>query len=100
MTKVRLSQCTCEMIYKVIKEKQLTYEDVAKLVDSSASTICRICRGKSKNINSDLIEKLEIMLNIRIDNVLDETTELIKRIESLEEENKLLKQLLIDKWKQ
>lgn len=96
--KVYLLQSTCETIRKAMEEKHLSYKEVAKLVDSSASTIFRICTGKTRSINLDLAQKIEISLDVLISNALDDSKELIKRIEELENENKLLKQLLIEKW--
>lgn len=96
--KIYLLQSTCESIRKAIEEKHLSYKEVAKLVDSSASTIHRICAGKTRIINLDLAQKIELTLDVLISNALDDNKALIKRIEELENENKQLKQLLIEKW--
>lgn len=100
MKEAYLLPSTCDMIRKSIKERQLSYTDVAKLVDTSVSTISRVCTGKTKHVSLDLVQKLETTLGILIYDALDDNVALIKRIEELEQENKLLKQLLIEKWQQ
>ena len=98
MKKIYISRLTCEAIQKAVIEKRFTYKDIAKQVNSSTSTICRICTGKTKNIDLCLAQKIEKVLNVKISNALDDNEELIKIIENLEEENKLLKLLLIERW--
>lgn len=98
MKKIYLVESSCREIYNAIKVKHLRYKDVSELVGVSESFICRICRGQVRYISVDLAQKLETTLNILIYDASADTEVLIRRINELEKENKLLKQLLIEKW--
>ena len=100
ISKIYIVESTYEMIHKAMKEKSLSYEDVAKEIGVSPTTVYRICVGETKSINTYIAQKLETVLDISITNAFDDTRDLIKRIEELERENKILKSLLTDKWRQ
>ena len=94
---------SCVAISKAIHNANMKQYDVAKLIGKSTSMVCRLCTGKAKWVELDVIRNLETILDIKISTVpipdiLDESNDMVREILQLREENKLLKQLLIDKW--
>ena len=98
MNRVYLTQEDCSKIESAIKKKMMTQAEVAKLVNKSPAAMCRICAGKTRLIEMETAQKLEIALGIYLYNALDEPDVLLKEIEQLRAENEILKQLLIEKW--
>ena len=98
MKEIYISKPTCEMINNAIERKQLSQKELAEKIGTSQSTMCRIRKGISTRIKFDVAKKLEIELDILISNAIDDQAELTNIILKLENENKILKQLLIEKW--
>lgn len=89
-------------IIKAREALNLTAAQLAKVLDTSPSTICRMETGKSKFISEDMILRLEEALDIKF--VATDVAgaqfvdEYLNRIEELEEENRTLKSLLMKYW--
>ena len=96
MKTVYLNNHTCEMIQNAVREKGLSYRVIAEMTSSNEATMWRICTGKTKRPTIETVRKLEDVLGIRINDANEDSNESSKKINELENENKVLKQLLRD----
>ena len=94
MKTVYLSKQTCEMIQNEVREKGLNYRTLAEIADSTEATMWRICTGHTQRPSLKTVKKIENALGIHICDVVEDSNKSSEKINELEKENKLLKQLL------
>lgn len=99
MNKIYLTNENRLSIINGLREKDISYKDLADKIGISTSTVCRMCTGSTKWINIKTAQSLENILDIYLYDIFSDPIVLIKEIENLVAENKMLKQLLIEKWK-
>lgn len=56
-----------EKIQKLLKEKEISYNELARIMDVPSSSIQSYCSGRSKKIPFDFIEKLSEVLHVSIE---------------------------------
>lgn len=98
MEYIYISEDFITSIQSSVKEKGLSYSELSEVVGLPRSTVYRVCSGKTRKVKLDYVRKLEAFLDVKILDGLSDKEDLIKRIRALEEENKTLKKLLIEKW--
>ena len=99
MDKIYLTDENRQSIINGLHEKDMSYKELSDKIGISTSTVCRMCTGSTKWINIKTAQSLENILDIYLYDIFSDSIELIKEIENLVAENKILKQLLIEKWK-
>ena len=99
--KLFINEGISNIIDNAIKQRGLPQKVVAEMVGVSESTISRVCNGKVRYLDIDIAKRLEEVLGISfVDLSLssNDFDKLMKTIFKLQEENKLLKRLLVEKW--
>lgn len=95
---IYLSLVNCLEVNEARKAKGLTFSELGELVDMATSTLCRLCNGSKRRISLKSAQAIECVLGIYLYDVFESNEDLFKEIKALREENRRLKQLLMDKW--
>lgn len=99
MKRLYLTEEICETIKIARMKKGYTSKEFAQIIGKSPSAVSRVENFKCVYIPMEVVKRYENELNIILYNTTDNNNELIKKIHLLQEENRKLKELLIDKWK-
>ena len=98
MEKCYLTESICNIIKTTRQQMGMTSKELADLVGRGASWMCRVENYNASYIHPEEARKLEEILNISVFCPTDK--ELLQKVNELLEENKRLKELLMEKWKQ
>ena len=101
MEKICLNKDICGTIKEARKRNCMSIKSLSYELNTSQATVCRIENNKTSFISKNMANKLENILGIDIYIETDRTTEneLLQKIKELTEENRRLKELLMEKWK-
>lgn len=101
MEKICLNKDICDTIKEARKRNCMSLKSLSYKLNTSSATVCRIENNKTSFISKNMANKLENILGIDIYIETDRTTEneLLQKIKELTEENRRLKELLMEKWK-
>ena len=97
MEKIYLNEHICNTIKEARERKGMSSRTLAYVMDRNPSWMSRVENYKVTYITKEEAEKFEIALDIAICTTTE--NELLQKINELMEENRRLKELLIEKWK-
>lgn len=64
---------TYKKLWKLLIDKELKKKDLQAMAGISSASITKL--GKNENVNMDIIEKICVALNCKVDDILDITGE-------------------------
>jgi len=97
MEKIYLNEHICNTIKEARERKGMSSRTLAYVMDRNPSWMSRVENNKVAYISKEEAEKFEIALDIAICTTTE--NELLQKINELMEENRRLKELLMEKWK-
>ena len=88
-------------IKSLIEQTETSFKNLEEVTGISASTLCRLSRGKTSIVRDSTLRLLELYFDTDLHGSADKSTEnLMEMLTKLEEENRMLKKLLSEKWEQ
>lgn len=97
MKKIYLNEHICNTIKEARKRIGMSSRTLACVMERNPSWMSRVENNKVTYISEEEARKLEIALDITICTTTE--NELLQKINELMEENRRLKELLMEKWK-
>ena len=97
MDRLYLNDFICKTIKEAREARCISSCDLALVMERSTSWMSRVENHKVNYISKEEAKKLECLLDISICNT--PIDELLYKIQVVTEENRRLKELLIEKWK-
>lgn len=97
MEKIYLNEVICNTIKAARERMGMSSRTLACVMERNPSWMSRVENNKATYISKDEARKLEIALDIAICTTTE--NELLQKINELMEENRRLKELLMEKWK-
>lgn len=97
MEKIYLNEHICNAIKESRERMGMSSRTLAYVMERNPSWMSRVENNKVTYISKDEARKLEIALDIAICTTTE--NELLQKINELMEENRRLKELLMEKWK-
>lgn len=97
MEKIYLNEVICSTIKEARERMGMSGRTLAYIMKRNPSWMSRVENNKVTYISKEEAEKFEIALGITIISTTE--NELLQKINELIEENRRLKELLMEKWK-
>lgn len=97
MEKIYLNEFICKTIKMARVDKGMKSHTLADLVGKSPSSMSRLENNKATYISKEVAKKFEDILDISI--CATTNNELVQKLNELIQENRQLKELLMEKWK-